>query len=109
MASALGKRKSRHTAQGSVSAQEDAQAIFRRHFEAQFKPLPPATAAKTEVLQEEDEETDTDASESEWSGIEDENEPETIEVVLHDSVSKSTDSSMTKKELRAYMVMRLSS
>lgn len=74
MAPILGKRKVRSTETASAAELEDAQAIFRRHFEAQFKPLPvdpprPKTTQADELL--EDDETDSDESDggSEWGGI----------------------------------------
>jgi hypothetical protein len=82
MAPTLGKRKRngiehmRNTKVGSEesseSQNEDIQDVFRRHFEARFKPLPSITKATKlvdEVLAEEG------GEESEWEGI---SEPEGI-------------------------------
>lgn len=47
----------------------DAQEIFRRHFEAQFKPLPVAPVRPAPAA-EDDEDDDIDSEEeSEWEGI----------------------------------------
>lgn len=81
MAPTLGKRK-RQSAEdiqctraapeeSSESQDEDVQDLFRRHFEAHFKPLPrimKAAKLVEEVLTEDD-----DEEESEWEGI---SEPE---------------------------------
>lgn len=82
----LGKRKRRATT-GQVEpapALEDAQAIFRRHFEAQFAPIqddahqskpPPAEAADddntdgVEDMRSDDSESDGDAA---WGGLSEE-------------------------------------
>lgn len=82
MALTLGKRKRRGTEaikntravseKSSESQNGDVQDVFRRHFEAHFKPLP--TAKKAMSIVEEDL-TDEDGEESEWEGI---SEPEGI-------------------------------
>lgn len=70
MSTVLGKRKARATEEKSSVDLEDAQEIFRRHFEAQFKPLaiapirPPPTAEA-----EDDEDPGSEAEDSEWEGI----------------------------------------
>lgn len=76
MAPTLGKRKRpapeareedrESSVVASDSGEEDAQAIFKRHFEARFAPLPEAhekTARAVAEVEEEDEE------ESDWDGI----------------------------------------
>lgn len=73
----LGKRKA---PEPSIS-EEDAAAIFRRHFEAQFSPLPGA-AAKSKTAQEDDAEVEDDGDsdneeedeDEEWGGLSDGNE-----------------------------------
>lgn len=74
----LGKRKARE--EPSIS-QEDAAAIFRRHFEAQFSPLPAdrtkaAKAAPADGVDDEDTEDDDEDDEEEdgddddeWGGL----------------------------------------
>lgn len=80
MAPTLGKRKRavketpkldrESSTESSVINEEDAQAIFRRHFEAQFKPLP--TITKTEKPAENDEDDEDEADDdSDWDGISD--------------------------------------
>ena len=91
MAPALGKRKrvaaevpekrskvAEESEQESEGEEIDAQEIFRRHFEAQFKPLPevkktakPAqSVAELEDLSEDkDEDEDKDEVGSDWDGI----------------------------------------
>jgi hypothetical protein len=77
MASALGKRK-RNSAGSLIEARaaskdpdlalgEDVQAVFRRHFEAQFKPLPEARRKTVDVV--ENVHNSDDIDESEWNGI----------------------------------------
>ena len=107
MAVALGKRKRREEtvaqpkpAKEPASDNEDLQAIFRRAFEAKFKPLEAKkqrqeTAPEVELVNEEDEE------DSDWSGIsqaEDE-----VEVVEHTS-SRWSKEQHEKQEVKAFMV-----
>lgn len=141
MGTTLGKRKSRPPEKKTSEAEiEDAEAIFRRHFEAQFKPLQvaPSRQAAKKVPQEKEVEEDEDVSSSEsgdsgWGGIS-ENEEEdgtgtlhithalhfrnnlanklstegnAVEVIDHTSSSPATTkSTMTKRELRAYLSSR---
>jgi hypothetical protein len=78
MASTLGERK-RKSAESFFEARaalkapdltldEDVQAVFRRHFEAQFKPLSVATNKKIVEMVENVHSSD-DSDESEWNGI----------------------------------------
>lgn len=75
MAPTLGKRKRQAeerregSPESSVIDEEEAQAIFRRHFEAQFKPLPTIKRVVEPVEPVKDDEDDE--SESEWDGISD--------------------------------------
>lgn len=65
----LGKRKAR--APESVDDEERQRALeaFRRHFEAQFAPLPESKLATAEPDEDEDEDGDGDDSEDEeWGG-----------------------------------------
>ncbi|RYP47423.1 hypothetical protein DL768_006538 [Monosporascus sp. mg162] len=122
-ATVLGKRKSRTATKEeppSIS-QEEALAVFQRHFEAQFMPLP-APAAKPEpgpeeLLDDDDDEDDVEgASEDSWSGVSgaedsDEDEDE-IEVVSHtkNTPSATADvSGLSKRELKALLSSRVPS
>ncbi len=75
MGSILGKRRSR----GPDTMADDAQAILRRHFEAQFAPLRQRPVARAvEIAAPGDDESEEDSrSESEWGGISDEEEGST--------------------------------
>ncbi|KAI1476471.1 hypothetical protein F4774DRAFT_239527 [Daldinia eschscholtzii] len=133
MATVLGKRKSRTQKPEASVSQEDAQAIFRRHFEAQFAPLEeshaaavskPAQADEPEDLRSDSEDDDDDdASEDSWDGVsesedglksESESTPpssstvEVVEVVTHTSKlpTLSTDP-LSKRESKAYLSSRV--
>jgi hypothetical protein len=113
MASSLGKRKrisreelerqSRSPSPSSGSSEaggEDLQAIFRRAFEAKFKPLAverkkPKTK-KVEVPEVENDEDD----DSDWSGISE--EADGVQVVEYTGAELEPDA-MSKAELRAFM------
>ncbi len=109
MSKTLGKRKRqepRHDAGRRETSDEaameedelDAQEIFRRHFEAQFKPLP--IAKKAEPVQEMMEEGSDD--DSDWNGISDAEE-NGVQVVEHTD-AQSRMAAMSKEELRSFMV-----
>ena len=111
MTTTLGKRKRRTakdtggTASGrqddqdSKSLELDAQEIFRRHFEAQFKPLPPVER-KVKVAEEKLEKNSEEGSE--WDGISD-GEQAAVQVVEHTD-AQSRVATMSKDELKSYMV-----
>ncbi|KAH6611022.1 hypothetical protein Trco_001042 [Trichoderma cornu-damae] len=120
----LGKRK----APEPTISTEDAQEIFRRHFEAQFLPLPEAGRKVPKVQESDGDDGDggdgggDGGGEEEWGGLSgdeasdggggdgmeegDEDDAPTIEVVDH-SVSQAPETSaMSKRELRAFMSSR---
>ncbi|KAJ4309679.1 pre-rRNA processing and 40S ribosomal subunit assembly [Fusarium piperis] len=102
----LGKRKAR--SEPSIS-KEDAAAIFRRHFEAQFAPLPGADAgSKSKTTKHDDEDEDATSVDSdegddydeegsedddEWSGFSDDEQNEVEEE--EDQTSRKPESSKT--------------
>lgn len=112
MAPTLGKRKrevpvisnkSRGvSSEESTSAELDAQQIFRRHFEAQFKPLP--VIHKSAKVEEEAPKDDPE-EESDWNGIS-ESEEDGVQVVEHTD-AQSRIAAMSKEELKAFMVFSL--
>lgn len=71
MSKVLGKRKARDADHQPAVDAEDAQEIFRRHFEAQFKPLAvaPIRPLPPTVEAEDDEDPGSEAEDSEWEGI----------------------------------------
>ncbi|KAF3347678.1 Polyadenylation factor subunit 2 [Verticillium dahliae VDG2] len=104
MPSVLGKRKSRKAQEPAIS-EEEAQAIFRRHFEAQFAPLP--ETKKPKVAEPEAEEVLEDDAEvdSDWDGVSADEAEQAIEVVDHtDSKPHDPTAGMTKRQLKAFMV-----
>ncbi|KPM41541.1 hypothetical protein AK830_g5003 [Neonectria ditissima] len=120
----LGKRKARE--EPSIS-EEDAAAIFRRHFEAQFSPLP-VTQAKANKTAPDDDDVDEEAGDDdgddqddedegddddddEWGGLSDEEsdkEGEAIEVVDHTSAQPPKPTPMSKREFKAFMCFQSS-
>ncbi|KAI1801622.1 hypothetical protein F4811DRAFT_453937 [Daldinia bambusicola] len=133
MPAVLGKRKSRTQKPEPSVSQEDAQAIFRRHFEAQFAPLETSSHAVSKPAQAADEpedlrsDSDDAASEDSWDGVSDsdseagsesesESTPpssstvEVVEVVTHTSKlpALSTDP-LSKRESKAYLSSRVPS
>jgi hypothetical protein len=110
----LGKRKRRapevpkedrrRGSEESDSSELDAQEIFRRHFEAQFKPLPvtqPPTKPTDEELEAESE------TSSNWDGISDDEE-NAVQVVEHTDAQSRT-AAMSKEQLKSFMVFYTSS
>ncbi|EHK16720.1 uncharacterized protein TRIVIDRAFT_6913, partial [Trichoderma virens Gv29-8] len=124
----LGKRKA---PEPTVST-EDAQEIFRRHFEAQFLPLPEAKRKAQAVEEDDGSEDDSDGSGSEggeWDGLSNEDDEEeddieedddddeeeeeeeeddtpVIEVVDHSVSQAPKTNTMSKRELKAFMSSR---
>lgn len=107
MATNLGKRK-RRTAESTkasrqkqdeeeVTFDQDAEEIFRRHFEAQFRPLPEVKnpVKPVEKVEEDPEE------ESEWGGISDEDDG--VQIIEHTDIQART-AAMSKEQLKAFMV-----
>ncbi|KAI4618743.1 hypothetical protein J4E80_005347 [Alternaria sp. BMP 0032] len=114
MAPALGKRKrvtrkeleqpsrspSPSSGSGDDSGAEDLQAIFRRAFEAKFKPLPAEPKkAKIEEAPVEDE-PEEEEEESDWSGISD-NEND-VEVIEYQDPTRELDET-ERAEMKAFM------
>ncbi|XXG96549.1 Transcription factor mst12 [Hypoxylon texense] len=128
MATVPGKRKARIQKEKDEIAvsQEDAQAIFRRHFEAQFAPLEPAhtttshaeTSNEIEDLRSDSEEEDDDANDS-WDGVSGaesdsdasgDEAAEVVEVVTHTSVLPAlSNDPLAKRESKAYLSSRIPS
>ncbi|TAQ83568.1 hypothetical protein B7494_g8107 [Chlorociboria aeruginascens] len=79
---------------------EHAQEIFRRHFEAQFKPLPAVQRSVKTVEVEED-----FGDESDWDGISDTQE-NAVQVVEHTDASTRM-AAMSKEELKAFMSSKI--
>ncbi|RDL39313.1 Uncharacterized protein BP5553_03653 [Venustampulla echinocandica] len=112
MTATLGKRKrsaavvskseedQRSSSPGSDSSLLDAQEIFRRHFESQFKPLPVVQKAPAAIEDGPDNLSDAN-SESEWDGISEAGEG-AVEVIEH-SDAQSHMAAMPKEELKAFM------
>lgn len=101
MAVTLGKRKRRSPSGNSTDESDtDAQAIFRRHFEARFKPLPELSrpAGKVELVTELEDEV------SEWSGIESEMEEEFKIQVVQNSTPNGILDKPSRADVKAFMV-----
>lgn len=96
-----------------AAAESSAQDIFRKFFEAQFQPLE-VKRVNTAKNESDSEYTDNEhdghsqeddsASESEWSGIEEQEENTPVEVVEYQAPSRSTGDLIDKKARKAFMV-----
>ncbi|KAB5570449.1 hypothetical protein GE09DRAFT_1283559 [Coniochaeta sp. 2T2.1] len=106
MSKILGKRKARE--ENYEADLLDAQEIFRRHFEAQFKPLAvaPLRRPPPTVEAEDDEDPGSEAEDSEWEGISGDEEDDGVEVVDH-ATSQKPIASMSKSELKKFMSSRI--
>lgn len=122
----LGKRKAREAP--SVS-EDEAEAIFRRHFEAQFAPIDATPLGNEDEDEEEDdgeesgsdgeddttrkrvngEDAEAEEDDDEWGGFseddaEESDEEDTVEVVDHSKPQAAKPVAMSKRELKAFMV-----
>lgn len=84
------------------SVEPDAQEIFRRHFEARFKPLP---VVKKPVKVVEETPEDGSEAESEWDGISDNGET-SVQVIEHTD-KEAQIAMMSKEQLKEFMVRLL--
>ena len=109
MATILGKRKrrtaldakdNRQDGEDSETLELNAQEVFRRHFEAQFKPLP-QVQRPTKVLEEQA--IGESEDDSEWDGISD-GEQTAVQVVEHTD-RQFRIATMSKVEVKSYMVI----
>jgi hypothetical protein len=108
MAPLLGKRKRRSPAPKETSPSEaenedELRALFAKHFEAKFKPLP-TTTPKT-VIEEPSELSDDDSEvESHWSGVSSIDTP-TVTIIEHKTptLQPSTLESDSKNDLKAFL------
>ncbi|UKZ77727.1 hypothetical protein TrVFT333_005451 [Trichoderma virens FT-333] len=101
----LGKRKA---PEPTVST-EDAQEIFRRHFEAQFLPLPEAKRKAQAVEEDDGSEDDSDGSGSEggeWDGLsnEDDDEEDDIEEDDDDDEEEEEEDGRTSNAFAAIVL-----
>ncbi|KIW09568.1 uncharacterized protein PV09_00441 [Verruconis gallopava] len=88
----------------SSAAEEEARlkAIFRRHFEAQFKPLPESKLHNQSVEVVPDAENE---NEDDWQGFSSEEESTPVQVVEYNEmkVDRGLDATVSKKELKAFL------
>lgn len=91
----------------STADDDDKQAIFRKYFEAQFKPLDEKLIQPIRpTMPESEEEDDLDEDESEWEGLDEEDDTPRVEVIEHTDTGRrnSIDELFNKKDLKAFMV-----
>ena len=119
MAVTIGKRKRdvvqqkpRKATQIEVSDNSDSddnermKAIFQKHFEAQFKPLPEKKVKKAEVELEEEEDEGDDAEEDDWEGLSSGEEDAPVQVIEYSDARTDGDknaASLSKRELKAFL------
>lgn len=92
------------------SQNDDGQDIFRKYFEATFEPLPQKEASPPLQDREEDDESNAAASgsesESEWSGIsENEADVTAVQIVDHQITSDHIDKLFDQTAARKFMVI----
>ncbi|KAF2158221.1 hypothetical protein K461DRAFT_290466 [Myriangium duriaei CBS 260.36] len=111
-ASLLGKRKRRAEAvskdigdqaeRPESPDRDDVNEIFRRAFEAKFKPLPEQKPKQKSEPEEPLPEAVSDDEDSAWSGVSDDDTAQ-VEVVQHSAAPITKGESMSKSEKRAFM------
>ncbi|KAH8653466.1 hypothetical protein BX600DRAFT_515738 [Xylariales sp. PMI_506] len=114
MTTVLGKRKSRSAASEPAVSYQEAQDIFRRHFEAQFNPLAGAAAQRPPPDSDEDEDAEGDGGDDDedddadgWEGVSDsEDSAPEIEVVEHNTAGPAPNplaAALAKRQARAFL------
>ena len=110
MAIMLGKRKRRSQLDEEAAGTEgtsngsndgDLQALFRKHFEAQFEPLPDTQHTPVPLASDIEKGNDGEST-SDWEGLSDENEP-AMELIQH-TTPWTARPEMTKEEYKIFMV-----
>jgi hypothetical protein len=106
----LGKRKRRADLEASTSpapvdtaSTKHLQALFRKHFEAKYKPLPTLSLAQPSTG--EDDSISSESEQSDWEGIDADNSSN-IPVIEHIDRPATTDD-VPRSELKKFMVHRL--
>lgn len=117
MPSALGKRKSRTQEAESSVSEEEARAIFQRHFEAQFEPLPSTGTSKPAqqgaILDHYEDTLDASDSDESWGGLSSSSSSPSspvseVEVVSYEKATPTSNNDATsKREARAYLSSRV--
>ena len=110
MPTLLGKRKRRASLNDSASPEptdtassEHLQALFRKHFEAKYKPLPPLEVARGPTASVASDACDSE--ESEWEGLDNGDGPgESVPVVEHITRPKMGGDEVSKAEGKMFMV-----
>jgi hypothetical protein len=112
MAVSLGKRKRSQPKElnlteespniDSAQDQESLQEIFRKHFEARFKPLPVAER-KPDLENISSDESEQEEYGDEWGGFSGDEKP-AVAIIEHIETTRHTEESMDKRELRAFLV-----
>lgn len=87
----------------SSGSQEDLQEIFKRHFEAQFQPLPDEQPL-VESRKSTEANLNLDEDDSDWNGISTDGEEVSIEVVEYATPTKAEKAELSKEELKGFMV-----
>ncbi|KAI9726255.1 MAG: hypothetical protein M1835_003775, partial [Candelina submexicana] len=111
-AAVFGKRK-RETRSSLAASSDDApisgqddrpEAVFRRHFEAQFEPLE-KSIIEAEALQvaAQSRESSIGDDESDWNGLSDSEDGSTIEIVEHIMTNGARRNKLSKEELKSFM------
>ena len=80
----------------------DLRTLFKRHFEAQFEPLPEVRSTTIAPAEDEERGGGGDDSGSAWEGLSDEDEP-AAELIQYNT-SLTAISQSTKEEYKTYMV-----
>lgn len=109
MTAILGKRKRRnqlddHTIERVNSTDQQSQALFRQHFEAQFRPLegPPSIETKEPTP---DLTKSEDSEDWEWTGLSDNDGGANIQVIEHTATTGAKRADVPRKELKTFMVI----
>ena len=109
MAVILGKRKRRDQLDDQVTGQvnstdEQLQALFRQHFEAQFRPLKGLLSKETKESTP-DLTKSQDSEDSEWTGLSGNDSDGNVQVIEHTAFTGAKRADVPREELKIFMVL----
>lgn len=113
----LGTEAEDTTSNNDIEAYDKHHDLFRKYFEARFKPIEEEKREEVDIREAEGsstgEESEGSQAESEWDGIseeeeeEDDEEQQPVEVVAYDASQRRAEDELARAEFKTFMVQPL--